>query len=204
MDSRTIVDISIGQRRGFPLGKPAQFSQNLENAHIVGPIGQFRRTMRPRQHRVLNHEFDIDHTAAALLEMEFPPGLCGAGKQLFAHAITHLNNIQGQFFLVPGLSQNLPAKPVEALAQGRIAGHKAGPNQGLVFPGPGGIQLIFPIGVEGNHQHARVSRWPQAHVTLIELAHGGSGSQDIDDLLTQPRVEQGVVQGPLAVGLALQ
>ncbi len=145
--------------------------------------------------QILHGELDIDDAAEILLEIE--DVVIAARGQTVEHLLPHRLHFLAQFRAVAPLAENFAARLLEGGADGRIAGDAARPRQRLVFPQPGGFELILAEGRDGRNHQAGIAVRAQAQVGFEEDAGGGArGHPGVE-----ARAELGVDFGGLGRGV---
>ncbi len=137
--------------------------------------------------QVLDDELDVDDPAGVVLDVELPGAALAA--QVGTHFLAHFQHLPRNA-AGSRAAQHLPANGIEPVGHGPVAGHRAGPGQGLVLPGPGIVALVFFEGADGGHQHLGVAVGAQPHVHLVERAGHRLGGEDMDHALPELHEER--------------
>ncbi|VTR69582.1 hypothetical protein DESC_760008 [Desulfosarcina cetonica] len=197
---RPVDQVGLAKPIGVHVIDNAGFGQGLQKTDIVGPTGQFRMGGGMPQHQVLNDEFNINQGTGVFLDVE----LARFDRQpIFTHAFTHVTHLGFQPLGIPGKTQHPAADGRKGIQQGGVAGNGPGPDQRLMFPGPGFFHLIAVVPVDMAHQNAGRTVGAQTHVGFVKRAGGGVGGQHVYHALTQAGKEMRVVDGlPTTDGFA--
>ena len=86
-----------------------------------------------RKHEILNHEFDVDHAARVMLEVEL---VRTVGVRIM-HALSHGQHFLLQRIAIALLPQHRNSQLLEALADLLVTGAEARARQRLMLPDPG-------------------------------------------------------------------
>ncbi len=137
------------------------------------------------EHQKLDDEFDIDQSAAVMLEIEQRAAVGVVVDHLLAHR-QHLVAQRGQ---IARLAQHLDAYRLEGRAECRIAGREPGARQRLVFPHPGRFHLIRAKGFQRTDQLPGVAVGAQSQVGFEHRAGRCRARQPGVHALRQARVD---------------
>ena len=105
-----------------------------------------------------------------------PPASCLMSKRAGPTApargasAAHLQHVLAQAVAAHRLAQHRRAHLLEAPAQGRVSADGPGPQQRLMLPGPGLLELILLEGIDAGHEKSALAVRPQAHVHLVQPA----------------------------------
>ena len=141
---------------------------------------------RVRQHQVLDDEFDIDHAALVVLEVEKGRRV----RMARVHPAPHIDDVDSELRDVARQAEEGIALLVERRADGRVAGDEARARQRLVLPRPGGLALIFAKCGETRDQKPRRAIRPQPQIGFVELPRGRDAGQPRVEPLGEARVAQ--------------
>ena len=131
------------------------------------------------QNEVLHHKFDIDDTAAGLLEVSL-------AAEMGRHAQTHLHHRPLELGQVSRLADEIPAHRFEPRRERRISGNGARPHQRLKLPHPGLLLLVGHKRLEAGDHRAGIAGGPEAHVDLVEHAVVGARREHVQQPTRQP------------------
>ncbi|MNY33917.1 hypothetical protein D3C86_1682180 [compost metagenome] len=159
------------QRAVGVAGTGSQFRRNQsglsrqpQQRDVAEVAHQHRMRACVAKHQILRDEFDVDHAAAVVLQVEPVAVVRVAGVDFLAH--------RQDFFAQRGgiarQHQDVLADLLEARSDACVSGGMACPGQRLVFPGPGVLVLVLLEGFHGHGQKSRVAVRPQAQVHLVQ------------------------------------
>ena len=105
--------------------------------------------IRPEQCATLNHKFQINDTATAVLQVKLPVTRL---VQLGAHTLAHFRDFLAQFPRVTRTRQHTGANPFKLPHDFTATGNDTRTYQRLILPGPGAASLILCKGIQAAYQ----------------------------------------------------
>ena len=164
-----VFAVGIAGRPGLARVDQPQFAGDTQQRDVAEVAGQFGVLVGMAEDQVLDDELDVDDAARVMLEGEAGGAVQGVRV---VHFLAHGDDVFLQLRKVARQTQDLDADFLETPANRRITGTETGPGQGLVFPGPGILQLIVAEGVHGNGEQAGIAVRAQAQVGFEQDAGG--------------------------------
>src|SRR5439155_3217213 len=150
-----------------------------------GVGGELGTAVRVSENEHLNDEFDVDHAAAVVLQVEQIALVRVALEELLAHR----EHVAGQLSLIARDPKNRSPLLLEPGAQGRIARAESRPRERLVLPGPGRFALIAAKGVDRADEEPAPAFGAQAQVDVEENARCGAAGEPAAQALREARIE---------------
>ncbi len=121
MLDRAIRPVRIADGPRLAVGHQPEMRELAQQRDIAGIAQQRRMLGRAQQHEVLDREFDIDHAAPVVLEIE----QCRAIRVTFEHAVAHRDDLLRKRQCIATLGQHLRADRLELFADPRVAACEA-------------------------------------------------------------------------------
>ena len=132
------VSIGICGLLSQPLRDEPELCRAPQQRNVAEIVGEARMHMGMAQDQRLDHEFDVDHAAAVVLEIEEP----GRVWMSLMHLVSHGKNLLEQGATVSRHAQDFDAGIFKGPANVLMPSTKAGPGERLMLPGPGLLRLV--------------------------------------------------------------
>ncbi|MNT15031.1 hypothetical protein D3C72_1500630 [compost metagenome] len=163
-----------------------QLAAQAQQGDIARVGRQLRILRRMLEHQVLHHEFNVDHAARILLQIE----AAVAGRMGIEHLLAHGHHFALERAVFRAfLAQDRVADALEMLADGGVAGAKARARERLVLPHPGRAALVALERLHAGDQHARGAVGAQGDVDVEQNAGRGVRGHPGNEALRQLGVQ---------------
>ena len=181
------VRIPASQRQ-IRRNQPHLASQ-AQQCDVAQVAEQLRVFTRMQQHQGLHAEFDVDHAAGVVLQVEELGSVGMAGVHFLAHGAHFFDQLRRGAWK----SEDVAALGLESGADARVARAVARAGQRLVLPHPGAAALVVGERSQAGDEQAAVAIGPQARVDFEQASGGGLRIDESDQALRQARVNFGSV-----------
>ena len=141
VDDAAVQLVGVPQGIGSPFRQQCVPCEALQQARIVGPLGEVGVVVRPPQHAILDQKLDVDQAAPAMFDMEL---IRIAAVQAVAHLLPHAVDVVEQPDRVTRLTQDRTPDLAESLSEEIRSGIAAEP---VILPGGPSVPVSVSIGV---------------------------------------------------------